>query len=81
MTRPIPRQHWRSDGTESLPSGVEAMGEPFAAFPSWFLRFECDRCGKATMLNEAHTTGRRREMPLRALLARVCPVGRCAGSS
>jgi hypothetical protein len=22
------------------------MVEPFAAFPSWFLRIECDRCGK-----------------------------------
>jgi hypothetical protein len=41
------------------------MNEPFRAFPSWFLRIECDRCGKVSMLNEAHTTGRRREMPLR----------------
>jgi hypothetical protein len=36
-------RHWRSDGTEPSPYGAEAMGEPFAAFPSWFLRIECDR--------------------------------------
>jgi hypothetical protein len=34
-------------------------------------RFARDRCGKVSMLNEAHTTGRRREMSLRALLARM----------
>jgi hypothetical protein len=28
------------------------MAEPFAAFPSWFLRVECDRCGKVRMVNE-----------------------------
>jgi hypothetical protein len=40
-------RHWRSDGTEPLPSGAEAMCEqPVRAFPSWFLRIECDRCGK-----------------------------------
>jgi hypothetical protein len=32
----------------------EALGEPFDAFPSWFLRIECDRCGKVRMLNDAH---------------------------
>ena len=32
------RRHWRSGGTAPLPSGAEAMGEPFSAFPSWFLR-------------------------------------------
>jgi hypothetical protein len=47
------------------------LDEPFRAFPSWFLRVECDRCGKVSMLNEAHTRGRRREIPLRVLLARM----------
>jgi hypothetical protein len=42
-----------------LPTAAEALDEPFAAFPSWFLRIECDRCGKVTVLNEAHTKGRR----------------------
>jgi len=24
----------------------EALDEPFSAFPSWYLRITCDRCGK-----------------------------------
>ena len=40
-----PSRHWRSYGTDPLPSGGEALDEPFSAFPSWFLRVECDRCG------------------------------------
>ena len=32
------------------------MDKPFAAFPSWSLRIECDRCGKMRMINgDAHT--------------------------
>ena len=50
----IPKRHWRSYGTEPLPTPAEALDQPFAAFPSWFLRIECDRCGKVRMLNEAH---------------------------
>jgi hypothetical protein len=76
--QPPPTRHWRSYGTDPLPTSAEALAEPFAAFPSWFLRIECDRCGKVSMLNEAHTTGRRREMPLRALLARARHEG-CGG--
>ena len=37
--------HWRSYGADPLPSAPEALAEPFAAFPSWFLRIECARCG------------------------------------
>ena len=73
-----PQRHWRSYGDDPLPSSVEALDEPFAAFPSWFLRIECDRCGKVSKLNEAHTRGRRREIPLRALLARMRHDG-CGG--
>ena len=70
------RQHWRSGGTEPLPSGAEAMGELFAAFPSWFLRIACDRCGKVQMVNEAHA--RWRDRTLRAILARMRHDG-CGG--
>ena len=49
-----PRRHWRSYGTDPLPTPAEALAEPFAAFPSWFLRIECDRCGKVVMHNESH---------------------------
>jgi hypothetical protein len=76
--RPPPERHWRSYGTEPLPSPAEALDRPFSAFPSWFLRVTCDRCGKATMLNEAHTKGKRREMTLRELLARMRHEG-CGG--
>jgi hypothetical protein len=41
-------------------------------------RAECDRCGKVQMVREAHTHGRRREMPLRVLLARMRHDG-CGG--
>ena len=69
-------RHWRSDGTEPLPSGGKAMGEPFVAFPSWFLRIQCDRCGKVQMVNEAHA--RWRERSLRDIIARMRHDG-CGG--
>ena len=54
MSRAPPKRHWRSYGNEPLPSGAEALDEPFAAFPSWFLCIECDRCGKVRMIYETH---------------------------
>ena len=30
----MPQRHWRSYGTEPLPTGAEALDEPFSAFPS-----------------------------------------------
>jgi hypothetical protein len=47
---PVPTRHWRSYGNDPLPTGQEALDEPFRAFPSWFLRIECDRCGKVQMV-------------------------------
>ena len=46
ITGSVPRRHWRSYGTDPLPSPQEALCQPFAAFPSWFLRIECERCHK-----------------------------------
>jgi hypothetical protein len=63
------KRHWRSYGDEPLPSGTEALDQPFAAFPSWFLRAECDRCGKVTMLNEVHFT--RGHLQIRTIIARM----------
>ena len=74
--RTPPKRHWRSYGNEPLPTTAEAMGEPLAAFPSWFLRIECDRCGKVQMVNEAHA--RWRDRTLRAILARMRHDG-CGG--
>ena len=65
--RPSPKRHWGSDGEDPLPSGVEALDQPFAAFPSWFLRIECDRCGKVQVVNEARAGWRDRT--LRQILA------------
>lgn len=76
MSRAPPKRHWRSYGTAPLPSGAEALGEPFSAFPSWFLRVECDRCGKAQMVNQAHQ--RWDDQPIREILARMRHDG-CGG--
>jgi hypothetical protein len=48
------------------------------AFPSWFLRIECERCGKVRMLNQAHATAGQQNMRLRDLLARARHEG-CGG--
>jgi hypothetical protein len=63
-TTSAPKRHWRSAGTEPLPSGAEAMGEPFAAFPSWFLRIECDRCGKVQIGQRFSPHGVRPPVPI-----------------
>lgn len=73
-----PARHWRSYGTEPLPTPDEALDLPLAAFPSWFLKITCDRCGKDRMLNESHAPDRQRGMPLRVLLARARHDG-CGG--
>jgi hypothetical protein len=72
-----PRRHWRSYGTVSLPTPAEALAEPFAAFRSWFLRIECDRCGKVVMHNESHAA-RRRDRRLADILARMRHDRRCS---
>jgi hypothetical protein len=66
--RPVPKRHWRSSGDAPLPAGAEALDEPFAAFPSWFMRITCDRCGKDRMLNEVHTPLLQRAVTLRILI-------------
>jgi hypothetical protein len=74
--RPPPVRHWRSYGDDKLPTPTEALGEPFRAFPSWFMRIECDRCGKVQLLNEAHM--KRRDMPIRDIITRMRHDG-CGG--
>jgi hypothetical protein len=75
--RPVPKRHWRSYGNDPLPSGAEALDEPFSAFPSWFLRIECDRCGKVQMVNQVHMK-RGATMLIRDILARMRHDG-CGG--
>jgi hypothetical protein len=74
--RPPPARHWRSYGDDKLPTAAEALAEPFSAFPSWFMRIECDRCGKVRMVNEAYTP--QRDMLIRDILARMRHDG-CGG--
>jgi hypothetical protein len=70
MTRtPIPVRHWRTYGDYPLPTGAEALDESFAAFPSWFLRITCDRCGKVQMVNQVHYA--RPTMLIREILAKM----------
>jgi hypothetical protein len=60
--KPPPERHWRSYGTDPLPTAAEAVQQSFRAFPSWFLRIECDRCGKTVMHNETHVPWRDRTL-------------------
>jgi hypothetical protein len=76
MARTIPARHWRSYGDDKLPTTAEALNEPFIAFPSWFLRITCDRCGKLQIINEAHAAWCDRT--LRQILARMRHAG-CGG--
>ena len=34
----------------------EALAAPLRAFRSWFLRIECERCGRERYLAETHLT-------------------------
>jgi hypothetical protein len=52
-----------------LPSGVGALDEPLRAFPSWFLRIVCDRCGKERMISETHMA--QGEMLIRDIIERM----------
>jgi hypothetical protein len=70
--RTPPQRHWSSNGGE-LPTAQEALNEPLAAFPSWFLRITCDRCGGDRMLNEAHMLAG--DMTIREIIKRVCHDG------
>jgi len=71
-----PAHHWRSYGNDPLPTPAEAPDQPFAAFPSWFLRITCDRCGKDRMIAQVHAPWRDRTM--RDILARARHDG-CGG--
>jgi hypothetical protein len=75
--RTPPAHRWRSYGTDPLPTPQEALQQPMRAFPLWFLRITCDRCGKDSMLNEAHMSPHQRGMALR-VLARMRQDG-CGG--
>lgn len=64
-----PRHQGHSDGTDPLPSPHQALVHPLRAFPSWFLRIECARCGKEWVVNEADALWR--DLWLAEILARM----------
>jgi hypothetical protein len=74
--RKPPERYWRSYGSDPLPTGAEALDEPFAAFPSWLMRVTCDRCGKDRMFAETHFA--QRDMQLREIIKRMRHDG-CGG--
>ena len=76
--RPPSERHWRSYGTEPLPTPAVALQQPMRAFPSWFLRITCDRCSKDTMFNEARMSDRQRGIVLRVFISRMHHDG-CGG--
>jgi hypothetical protein len=51
-----------------LPSPAEALQQPLAPLPSWFLGLTCDRCSEDRMVNETHA-GRWRDLRLDEILA------------
>jgi ribosomal protein S27E len=75
--RPVASRHWRTYGNNyPLPTGIEALDEPFAAFPSWFLRVTCERCGHERMFSKVHSA--QRAMLIRTILAKMRHDG-CGG--
>ena len=75
-TRPIPKRHWRGHGDDPLPTGQEALNEPFRAFPSWFMRITCDRCGQERTFSE--TNAAQGGMLIRDIIAKMRHDG-CGG--
>jgi hypothetical protein len=74
--RPVPKRHWRSYGDAPLPTGAEALNEPFGAFPSWFMRITCERCGQERMFSETHAA--QRDMLICDIIAKMRHDG-CGG--
>jgi hypothetical protein len=76
--RAVPQRHWRSYGNDPLPTGQEALDAPLRAFPSWFLRIVCERCGKERLIAETHMP--QGDAPIREILGRMRHDG-CGGGA
>ena len=73
---PCPQTTPRGYGNDPLPTGEQALDETLRAFPSWFLRIVCDRCGKERLICETYLV--HGEMPIRDIVARMRHDG-CGG--
>jgi hypothetical protein len=60
--------------TDQLPTADDAMDQPLRAFPNWFLRVECDRCGAMRMISERHGA-----LTIREIIASMRPHTDCGG--
>jgi hypothetical protein len=50
------------------------LDKPLRAFPSWFLRVECERCGAMRMISERHGA-----LTIREIIASLRPHTDCGG--
>jgi hypothetical protein len=65
-----PQRQWHIDSDELLPTGRQALDEPFSAFLSWLMKVTRDRCGKERIFAEAHAA-LQRDMLIRDILAKM----------
>jgi hypothetical protein len=76
MSWTIPARHWRSYGSDPLPTGEQALDEPLNAFPSWFLPGRVRSLRPGADRQPAHMP--RGDMPIRDIIARMRHDG-CGG--
>jgi len=74
----VPARHWRSYGDDPLPTPAEALAAPLSAFPSWFLRMECERCGQDRYIHQVHMPPIWQDVTLERIVQRLSHDG-CGG--
>ena len=79
MSGPFPRRYWRSYGDDPLPTAEEALAAPLSAFPSWFLRMECERCGAVRHTSQVHMPAIWQDAAVREVVLRLLHEG-CGGA-
>jgi hypothetical protein len=70
--------HWPNYGDDPLPTPAEALAAPLSAFPNWFLRMECVRCGQERFTNATHMAAIWQSASVRWVVARMSHEG-CGG--
>jgi hypothetical protein len=72
------RRRWRSYGDDPLPTPAQALAAPLSAFPSWFIRMECERCGQERYTNQVHMPAIWHDATVAEVIARMHHEG-CGG--
>jgi hypothetical protein len=65
------RRRWLSYGDDPLPTPAKALAAPLSAFPSWFLRMECERCGQERFVNQVHQRAIWQDATVAEVIARM----------